>query len=47
MVNCSLTRVIILMVIERDLDSFAILIVVILIQYNIRARRGFREDLKE
>jgi len=30
MVNCSLTRVIILIVIERDLGSFAILIVVIL-----------------
>jgi len=29
MVNCSLTRVIILMVIKRDLGSFAILIVVI------------------
>jgi len=47
MVNCSLTRVIILIVIKRDLGSFAILIVVILTQYSIRARRGFREDLKE
>jgi len=35
------------MVIKRDLGSFAILIVVVLIQRNIRARRGFREDLKE
>jgi len=35
------------MVIERDLGLFTILIVVILMQYNIRARRGFREDLKE
>jgi len=47
MVNYSLTRVIILMVIKRDLGSFAILIVVVLTQRNIRARRGFREDLKE
>jgi len=47
MVNCSLTRVIILVVIKRDLGSFAILIVVILTQHNIRAQRGFREDLKE
>jgi len=47
MVNHSLTRVIILMVIKRDLGSFAILIVVILTQRNIRARRGFGEDLKE
>jgi len=31
MVNCSLTRVIILVVIKRDLDLFAILIVVFLI----------------
>jgi len=35
------------MVIKRDLGSFAILIIVILTQRNIRARRGFREDLKE
>jgi len=47
MVNCSLTRVIILMVIKRDLGLFAILIVVVLTQHNIRARRGFREDLKK
>jgi len=47
MVNYSLTRVIILIVIKADLGSFAILIVVILTQHNIRARRGFREDLKE
>jgi len=47
MVNCSLTRVIILMVIKRDLGSFAILIVVTPTQRNVRARRGFREDLKE
>jgi len=47
MVNCSLTRVIILIVIKRDLGLFTILIVVILTQHNIRARRGFREDLKE
>ena len=47
MVNCSLTRVIILMVIKRDSGSFAILIVVVLTQRNIMARRGFREDLKE
>jgi len=47
MVNCSLTRVIILVVIKRDLGLFAILIIVVLMQYNIRARRGFREDLKE
>jgi len=37
----------ILIVIKRDLGSFAILIVVILTQRNIRAQRGFREDLKE
>ena len=47
MVNYSLTRVIILIVIKRDLGLFTILIVVILTQCNIRARRGFREDLKE
>jgi len=47
MVNYSLTRDIILIVIKRDLGLFAILIVVILTQRNIRARRGFREDLKE
>jgi len=47
MVNYFLTRVIILMVIKRDLGSFAILIVVVLTQRNVRARRGFREDLKE
>ena len=47
MVNYSLTRDIILIVIKRDLGSFAILIVVILTQRNIRARRDFREDLKE
>jgi len=47
MVNCSLTRDIILMIIKVDLGLFAILIVVILTQYNIRARRGFREDLKK
>jgi len=35
------------MVIKADLGSFTILIVVILTQRNIRARRGFREDLKE
>jgi len=37
----------ILIVIKRDSGSFAILMVVILIQCNIRAQRGFREDLKE
>jgi len=47
MVNYSLTRDIILIVIKRDLGSFAILIVVILTQRNIRARRDFRKDLKE
>jgi len=47
MVNYSLTRVIILVVIKRDSGSFAILIVVVLTQRNIRARRGFGEDLKE
>jgi len=47
MVNCSLTRVIMLIVIKRDLGLFAILIIVVLTQHNIRARRGFREDLKE
>jgi len=47
MVNYSLTRVIILIVIKRDLGSFAILIIVILTQRNIRARRGFKEDLKK
>jgi len=47
MVNYSLTRVIILIVIKRDLGLFTILIVVVLTQRNIRARRGFREDLKE
>ena len=46
-VNCSLTRVIILIVIKKNLGLFAILIIVILTQRNIRARRGFREDLKE
>ena len=46
-VNCSLTRVMILMVIKRDSGLFAILIVVVLTQCNVRARRGFREDLKE
>jgi len=34
-------------VIKRDLGLFSILIVVILTQRNIRARRGFKEDLKE
>jgi len=49
MVNCSLTRDIILIVIEEDLGSFAISIIVVffLTQRNVRARRGFREDLKE
>jgi len=47
MVNYSLTRVIILIVIKEDLGLFAILIVVVLTQRNIRARRGFGEDLKE
>ena len=47
MVNYSLTRDIILIVIKRDLGSFAILIVVVLTQYSIRTRRGFRKDLKE
>jgi len=42
MVNYSLIRDIILIVIKRDLGSFAILIIVV-----IRARRGFGEDLKE
>jgi len=37
----------ILIVIKRDLGLFAILMVVILTQYNIRAQRDFREDLKE
>jgi len=37
MVNCSLTRVIILMVIKRDSGLFAILIIVVLTQHNIRA----------
>jgi len=32
---------------KRDSSLFAILIVVILTQYSIRARRDFREDLKE
>jgi len=35
------------MVIKWDLGSFAILIVVVLTQRNVRARRGFKEDLKE
>jgi len=35
------------MVIKRDSGLFTILIVVILTQRNIRAQRGFREDLKE
>jgi len=35
------------MVIKRDLGLFAILIIVVLIQHNIRARRGFEEDLKK
>ena len=47
MVNCSLTRVIILVVIKRDSGSFAILIVVVLTQCNIRAQKGFGEDLKK
>jgi hypothetical protein len=46
MVNCSLTRAIIEVNIG-DSSSFTILIVVILTQYNIRARRGFKEDSKE
>jgi len=46
MVNCSLTRAIILVNIG-DLSSFAILIIVVLTQRNIRARRDFGEDLKE
>jgi len=37
MVNYSLIRVIIIIVIKADLGSFAILIVVVLTQYNIRA----------
>jgi len=36
-----------LIVIKGDLGSFTILIVVILTQRSIRARRGFKEDLKE
>jgi len=47
MVNYSLTRVMILIVIKADSGLFAILIVVVLMQRNVRARRGFREDLKE
>ena len=47
MVNCSLTRDIMLIVIKGDLGLFTILIVVILMQYSIRARRGFEEDSKE
>jgi len=35
------------MVIKGDSGLFAILIVVILTQCSIRARRGFKEDLKE
>jgi len=35
------------MVIKRDLSLFAILIIVILTQCNIRAQRDFWEDLKE
>jgi len=35
------------MVIKGDLGLFAILIVVVLTQRSIRARRGFREDLKK
>ena len=35
------------MVIKRDLGSFTILIIVVLTQHNVKARRGFREDLKE
>jgi len=46
MVNYSLTRAIML-INTGDLSSFAILIVVVLTQYNIKARRDFREDLKE
>jgi len=46
MVNCSLTRAIML-INAGDLSLFAILIVVVLMQYNIRAQRDFREDLKE
>ena len=46
MVNCSLTRAIIAVNAE-GLGLFTILIVVVLTQRNIRARRGFREDLKE
>jgi len=36
-----------LIVIKGDLGLFTILIVVILTQYSVRARRGFKEDLKE
>ena len=36
-----------LIVIKGDLGSFTILIVVILMQCSIRARKGFKEDLKE
>jgi len=35
------------MVNVADLSLFAILRVVVLMQRNIRARRGFKEDLKE
>jgi len=35
------------MVNMADLSSFAILRIVVLTQRNIRARRGFKEDLKE
>jgi hypothetical protein len=46
MVNCSLTRAIIKVNIG-DSSLFTILIVVVLTQHNIRAQRGFKEDLKE
>ena len=44
-VICSLTRAI--MVDIADLSLFAILRVVVLTQYNIKARRDFKVNLKE
>jgi hypothetical protein len=44
-VICSLIRAI--MVDVADLSSFAILRVVVLMQYNVRARKDFKVDLKE
>ena len=45
MVIYSLTRAIIVNV--ADLSSFAILKIIVLTQYNVRARRNFKVDLKK